>query len=496
MSEEAPISISAAPQVLSDGVQESISMLFSTPQSPKGNPVQSLNGVKISRKPETLSSMIDNLRNVGLNLNQLIYEKTSYANDNIYFLLCKSIYGDTIAVIPPDGFNLKGGDIEVKEERSTIKYAPDGITQYYFNTVKSEYPTGFLFICNSGFQHFPHGKTESKSFVYQDFEEASKTLKTKKHHCTVIPSIDYTYLVSINRLNTLQVALEQIQDDNRYELVYRKFASALLDSELGPLMSSEAEFTLLIPPSLPEGADLVTLASHIIMGRFDYKKDGEEEFSLKSYTKSGHRVLMMYKDNFLKAIKIDKETTVEIDSERTSISKYNGVIIGLKQAMPRLEPSESIPLEQTSNLKDVFTIFDLNKLGLNIEIARKKLDVQDQNELLKTINNLNILTEDVVVKAHKLIKMRFQNYTEKMSKIQEQFYQKEIPCAGPICENYDSLLVETFNDNTKFKEALDSSGKLRFFLKELEILMLDLYSIQQELEVENPIDEMSSIDES
>lgn len=456
--------------------------------------LQTVKGVKISRKPETFSSLISYLEACGLKLLYIIYERTSFSTDNIYFIICESIYGDHVAILLPDNFKLKSGDISVKKEYDSIKYAPDGITNYYLDKIESSLSVGLLFVCNAGMQYFPPKEKESHSYAYDDYDEASLHFDLQKHYYEVMPVVEFSRLVLVDRLNTLHVALEEISSNPGYEQVYQDFSKAILSSPLMPLMSSEAEFTLLVPPSLPEGADLITLASHIILGRYQFQREEDETLTTKSYTQSGQKVEIVYEGGFLSKIVIDEETEIEIDEDRTSVSKYNGIIIGIKEAMPRFEPEEELKIVETSDLDDLFTIFDLAKISLNIGIAKKKLDVEDQNELFKTVNNLNLLTEEIILATHRKMKDNFNLYVKEMSEVQRKFYSKEVPCVEPVCEDYEESMERTKKANKEFRKHLGVGGKLRFILKEVELLMLELFKIQQEMEVENPITELQNMD--
>lgn len=489
------LSIFASPQDDGSPSQSAASMIFQPPKNTESSNLQTIKGVKINRTPETFQSVLSYLRSCGLNVSRMIYEKGSFVEDRVILLICQSVYGDDLAVIPPENFNTKGGDLAVREDRKGVKYVPDATSQYYLEKVPKDYPNGFLFVCNTGLQHFPPGKTESDSFLYEDHEDAKAYLKVEKHFYRLMPSIEFSNLMPIDRLNTLQVALEQLIKNEEAEEVYKAFAQAMLDSQLAPLLSSEAELTLLVPPSLPEDADLITLASHVIMGSHAYRREDGQTISLKSYTKTGTQVMINYEEGVMQSIEIDEDRIIPVDGNRTSISKYNGVILGLSETMPRLEPKEGIPENETSDLGEVFTLFDLSRLSLTIEIVRKKLDVQDQNELLKTVSNLNSLTEEIVLKAHTTMKEHFQSYVPRMMDIQQKFYAKDIPCVEPVCEDYYRAEEDTKQANLQFKRGLDASGKLRFVLKELELLMLSLYAIQQDLEVDNPRSEMGGLED-
>ena len=496
MSEETPISISADLQDNTNVMQDASFVSLPFQKSPGGSAIQSLKGTKISRDFETFDSISKYLRLCGIELIHILFSKASFGEDNTIFFICNSIYGDEICVFPPDNFSLKGGDLEISREKRNVRYVPDSTTQYFLDKVDANYPVGLLFVCNAGIQFFPKREDNFMSYIYKNYEVARRNFDLKKHHFKIIPTVAFSSLMPVDRLNTLQIALEKISIDDNYEPACQDFSKAVLDSPLAPLMSSEAEFTLLIPPYLPEDADFITLASHVIMGRHDYNKEGGGDFTLNAYTKTGKQVTMVYENNFLKSIKIDDETSVEIDDEKTSVSKYNGTILAIKDIMPRLEPEDELQISETSDIENIFTVFDLNRLALIIALARKKFDVEDQNELLKTVNNLNSLAEDVVLSVHKKIKREFEDYKDKMSTIQEKFYNKEISCVEPVCEDFRISRVETMVSNLKFRKSMETSGKLRFVLKELELFMLELYELQQEIEVDEPITEFVDLDDS
>lgn len=484
------ISISANPDPSDEFSQASEVITFQSPSSPRGAPTQTLNGVKISRKPETLDSLMTHLSSCGINLLRIIYIKETFTQDRVVFLSCVSIHGDSLIVLPPDNFTLQSGDLEVVNERPETKFVPDGVSKFFLQKVSNPLNVGFTFVCNAGLQYFPTGKEESVSYGYKDYADAQMFLKLKKHYYTVVPTVEFARLVKVERLNTLQIALENLSSTPNQ---YTDFANVVLESPFMPLMSSEVELTLLVPPTISLDLDV---ASHILVGRHDLIKENSGDFTVKTFNQAGSQVELIYENDRLQGFKIGEEL-VKVDLEKPAISKYNGLIFGIESPLPTLEDEQrerTYMIPSTSDITDIFTVFDLSKQSLLIDVVRQKIDIEEQNELLKSVNNFNNITEEVIVKSHRDMKELFKVYTSKMSKLQELFYQKEVPCLEPVCEDYDQLQKEVEKANKKFKKRVEASGKLRFLLKEVEILMLELFDIQRELEVEKPIRKIQNPD--
>lgn len=450
-------------------------------------------GVKVNTEPETYQSVEKYLRDCGLYVERVIYTRTSMTMI-IKAFLCRSNHGDLVMVMAPRDQIIEGGDFEVEYQRETVHLLPTNISNFFLEKVRNDLYTGYAFICNAGIQYFPAGSKNFETYIYGDVNDAIASYDLRKHYYLVIPAVAYEKMIKTERLNTLQIAFEKAEKSHPY---YADFAKVILESKFLPLLSSEATLTILVPPG-PPSSNVKALASHIIIKSFPRNSPNTESHSVVSATQAGNKVEVFYVDGDLDYFMINDSTgtpvRIDIDTDTPSISKFNGVIHAVTDPLPAFDDGRTLEIPATSDLDNVYTIFDLSKSAIMIQNARQKLDVKDQEMLMQMAEKLGVLISEVAVQSHEQMQAHFSVYRDEMNAIQSIFYDKEVPCKDEICEIYDSGVKRAYAANEKFQQKAQASAKLTGIVYDIEALYLKLLRIQQEITVEKPIDKIVNPD--
>lgn len=463
-------------------VQAPKEIVLNRPNNP-GNMPKLSEGNNILNNITDIDKIINNLKDMDIMVLARFY--SVFHTGRICILLyCITTNGQYMFVELPPNTQVTYGDVQINIQRPDVLQS--NIREIFKENLKS-IMTGYAFICQGGIHYIRSHGEQPLIYGYDDPREM-ENFKLRKFSFIVVPAVNYIKLRSTIRFNTLETALDVIDETKTIRKIFNKAGLISFLTIKGPLTVFLPDTKILktIENNSEEEIKSILLA-HIVIGRIDVinlndpvingvslnnNNNGQE-----TYKAIAQNDIILNKSNgkveFISITGSNKKIRV-----LKTIRKFNGIIHIVDSIFTPIQTKFTLP--ESSDLDDVITIFDVNKATM--EIRRAQYDINQENQkqslilsqytLEKTQHLFDVILELSKTKGDKLLK----DTTEYMN----LFYTRQVPCVDE-CIRMDDLSEDLTQQNIEYENLIRQSNYLGSLRVAFEEMLLKLSTIEQSL---------------